>query len=123
METHDQQLFALTIDLCDDDDVLLRQERCPACLEDVFVRLHRSQVPLVAEIAGYVPANEVQRATARLQDRLDLLVSLVRAHSKAGDPLRIVVDDLMSGRQEPAVSHIQPPIEKSDGQTSPINLK
>lgn len=44
-----------------------------------------------------MPAGDVARATERLQDRFSLLASLVRAHTKLDDPLRIVVDELMSG--------------------------
>ena len=108
MEYHDVQIWELSIDVADDGDVLLRSGRCPSCQEDSFIRLHRTQIPLVAEAGGFVPAGDVVKATERLQDRLDLLISLVRAHTQAGDPLRIVVDDLATtGRHESPVQTSQ----------------
>lgn len=95
MEQSDERMWELEICLCDDGDILIEQGRCGNCDEDSLIRLHRSQIPLVAKLGGFVPADEVARATERLQDRLSILASLVRAHTKTGDPLRIVVDDLM----------------------------
>lgn len=97
MEQPDERLWELEICLCDDGDILIEQGRCWSCDESLQVRLHRSQIPLVAELGGFVPAGDVARATEQMHDRLSLLASLVRAHTKTGDPLRIVVDDLIGG--------------------------
>ena len=89
-----ERLWQLETMLCDDGDILLAQGEC-GCGDEVLVRLHRSQIPLVAKLGGFVPADDVARATERLQDRLGLVVSLVRSHCKPDDPLRIVVDALL----------------------------
>lgn len=96
MEQPDEKMYELEINLCDDGDILIEQGRCWSCNENVPIRLHRSQIPLIAKLGDCVPAGDVARATERLQDRFSLLASLVRAHTKLDDPLRIVVDELMS---------------------------
>lgn len=90
MEQPDEKMWELEISQCDDGDILIEQGD-----EYARIRLHRCHVPLIAEMSGFVPAHEVDRATERLQDRLNLIASLVRAHTKPGDPLRVVVDDLV----------------------------
>lgn len=89
-----ERLWQLETMLCADGDILPAQGEC-GCGDEVLVRLHRSQIPLVAELGGFVPADNVARATERLQDRLSLVVSLVRSHCKPDDPLGIVVDELL----------------------------
>lgn len=96
MEQPDEKMYELEINLCDDGDILIEQGRCWSCNENVPIRLHCSQIPLIAKLGDYVPAGDVARATERLQDRFSLLSALVRAHTKLDDPLRIVVDELMS---------------------------
>ena len=96
MEQPDEKMYELEISLCDDGDILIEQGRCWSCDENVPIRLHRSQIPLIAKLGDYVPVGDVTRATERLQDRFSLLASLVRAHTKLDDPLRIVVGELMS---------------------------
>ena len=97
MEQPDERLWELELSLCENGDILIEQGRCGNCDEQVLTRLHRSQIPLIAELGGFVPANDVARATERLQDRLSFMDSLVRAHTKPGEPLRIVLDDLAGG--------------------------
>ncbi len=96
MEQPDEKIYELEINLCDDGDILIEQGRCWSCDENVHIRLHRSQIPLIAKLGDCVPAGDVALATERLQDRFSLLASLMRAHTKLDDPLRIVVDELMS---------------------------
>ena len=96
MEQPDEKIYELEINLCDDGDILIEQGRCWSCDENVPIRLHRSQIPLIAKLGDYVPAGDVALATERLHDRFSLLASLVRAHTKLDDPLRIVADELMS---------------------------
>jgi len=92
----DEKIYELDITQCDDGDLLIEQGRCWSCAESVPIRLHRSQIPVIAEMGGFVAADEVTHATERMRDRLNLIASLVRAHTKLGEPLRIVVDDLMA---------------------------
>lgn len=110
MEQPDEKLWELEVSRCDDGDILIEQGRCWSCDEVLQIRLHRSQIPLVAEMGGFVPAGEVIRATERLNDRLSLLASLVRAHTKPGDPLRVVTDDLMRNfPSKPVCSPLETP--------------
>lgn len=95
MENPDERMWELQTLLCDDGDILVAQGLC-GCGDEVLVRLHRSQIPLVAELGGFVLADDVTRATERLQDRLVLVVSLVRSHCKPDDPLRLVVDGMFA---------------------------
>lgn len=97
MEEHDEKLWELQIGICDDGDILLEQGVCGSCNEAVMVRLHRTQIPLVAEYGGFVNEEEVTKATERLQDRLNILISLIRAHCKPNEPLRIIVEDVLMG--------------------------
>lgn len=97
MKQPDERLWELELSLCDNGDILIEQGRCGNCDEEILTRLHRSQIPLIAELGGFVPADDVTRATERLLDRLNLMAALVRAHSNPGDPLRVVVDDLVRG--------------------------
>lgn len=96
MKEYTERLWQLETMLCDDGDILLAQGEC-GCGDEILVRLHRSQIPLVAELGGFVPAEDVSKATERLQDRLSLVVSLVRSHCKPDDPLRLVVDGMFAG--------------------------
>ena len=112
MEHPDEQLWELEVARCDDGDILIEQGRCWSCGEELRIRLHRSHIPLVAEMGGFVPAGEVTRATEHLYDRLSLLASLVRAHTKPGDPLRIVTDDLMrNAPNKPLCSPLEAPVQ------------
>jgi len=97
MEQYDERLWELQICKCDDGDILLEQGVCGSCYEAIMVRLHRTQIPLVAEYGGFVHEEEVTKATARLEGRLKLLVSLIRAHCKPNEPLRMIVEDLLAG--------------------------
>lgn len=97
MKQPDERLWELELSLCDNGDILIEQGRCGNCDEEILTRLHRSHIPLIAELGGFVPADDVTRATERLLDRLNLMAALVRAHSNPGDPLRVVVDDLVRG--------------------------
>lgn len=103
MELPDEKLWQLEIKQCDDGDILLDQGQCWSCGEAAEIRLHRSQIHLVAELGGFVPAGDVVRATERLEDRLKLLVSLIRAHCKPHEPLRMIVEDLLMGLGEKPV--------------------
>lgn len=103
MEQHDERLWELEICKCDDGDILLEQGVCWSCSESLQIRLHRSQIPLIAELVGLVPAGDVARATERLEDRLKLLVSLIRAHCKPHEPLRMIVEDLLMSLGEKPV--------------------
>lgn len=95
MKDSDEKMWELETMLLEDGDILLAQGYC-GCGDETLIRLHRSQIPLVAELGGFVPADDVARATERLQDRLSLVVSLVRSHCKPDDPLRLVVDGMFA---------------------------
>ena len=95
MKEYTERLWQLETMLCDDGDILLAQGEC-GCGDEILVRLHRSQIPLVAELGGFVPAGDVTKATERLQDRLSLLVALVRSHCNPDDPRRLVVDGMFA---------------------------
>lgn len=97
----DERLWELDITACDDGDILLRQGRCPECHDDVSIRLHRSHLPLIAETCGWLTPIEFRHAIDRYRDRLTLLVSMVRAHSRPGDPLRAVIDELEGPAKPP----------------------
>lgn len=100
MEQPDERMWELEISQCDDGDILIEQGRCGGCGDDAIIRLHRCHIPLIAELGGFVPANDVDQTAERLQYRLNIMASLVRAHTKPGEPLRVVVDDLMADRQQ-----------------------
>ena len=102
MKDRDEKIWQLETLLCDDGDILLAQGEC-GCGDEVLVRLYRSQIPLVAELGGFVPAEAVTKATERLQDRINLMVSLVRSHCKPDAPLRLVVDNMFDGCASKAI--------------------
>lgn len=116
MEQPDERMWELEISQCDDGDILIEQGQCGNCGEDAIIRLHRCHIPLIAELGGFVPENEVAQAADRLRDRLNLMASLVRAHTKPGDPLRVVVDDLMATVAKTATvaesATVQPPASR-----------
>lgn len=91
----DEKLWQLDILACDDGDILLNQGACWSCGEDAPIRLHRSHLPLLAETAGWVTHNELQRAIEGMRDRLHLLGAMVRAHLTEGHPLRAAADELV----------------------------
>ncbi len=94
-QTPDETLYELTVTACADGDLLLEQGLCWSCDEHVPIRLHRSHLALLGTYAALVPVAEVERATDRLRDRLTLMASLVRTLTQPGDPLRLVIEDLM----------------------------
>lgn len=89
MKYPDQELLALQIGRNDDGDILLSQGDC-GCGDEVTICLHPSHVALIVEASGYVPV-EIER----LQDRLNLLAEMVRAHTKPGDQLRSAAEYLI----------------------------
>lgn len=107
---YDEKDWGLEIERCDDGDLLLRQGDCCGCGDDVVVRLHRCHFPLIAEYLDVMTREQFDNATGRLYDRLAVMGSLVRAHTKPGDPLRIVVDDLTGdGSGKPLPSPLAAP--------------
>ena len=111
MEQPDERLWELEISQCDDGDILIEQGRCGNCGEDSPIRLHRSHIPLIAELGGFVPIDDVARAIERTQDRLRFMALLVRAHTQPGDPLRIVVDGMMAAGQQSTDTPLPNPLE------------
>lgn len=90
MKNPDERLHELEIARCDDGDILLSQGY-DLDGDEYSVRLHRTHLDLLAEMAGYLSENEVARTCERLKDRLHLLAAVVTAHTRPGDPLRAAV--------------------------------
>lgn len=108
----DERLWELSITTCDDGDILLKQGDCPDCGDDIFVRLHRSHLPLLAEIAGWCTEADFRRAIAQSNERLRLLAAMVRAHCQEGHPLRAAADELVGRPSKPSA----PPMIANDGE-------
>lgn len=79
-----------------DRDLILWQGYCPEGGGECYVRLHPVHFPLLAKELGLVTAQEAAQRVERMQDRLNLLVALVRAHSPIASPLRIAADALLN---------------------------
>lgn len=62
---------------------------------DGRIVLHPTHVALLAQSAGFVPAERVTEACERLRDRINLLSSMVRAMTSDSDPLRAAVDAIV----------------------------
>lgn len=90
MKTPDERLYELEIVACDDGDILLSQGQ-DDCGDEIMVRLHRFHLGLLADMTGFVSANEVAHTLQHMNDRLNLLAAMVEAHTRLGDPLRAVV--------------------------------
>ena len=86
MNKYDEKDWGIEIAHCDDDDLLLRQGEC-GCGDDVTVRLHTCHFPLIAKHLGLMTQQEFDTATARSDDRLHILVSLINAHLAPEHPL------------------------------------
>lgn len=95
----DDLLLELEITYYDDGDVELRQGEFDGY--DMTVTLHRSQMALLAREKGFIDAEEVGRRVGAIQDRLSLLVGLVRSHCGEGHPLRAAADFLAGDAPEP----------------------
>lgn len=79
-----------------DRDLILWQGYCPEGGGECYVRLHPVHFPLLAKELGLVTAQEAAQRVERMQDRLNLLAALVRAHSPIASPLRIAADALLN---------------------------
>lgn len=101
-----EKLWELEIVTYNDGDILLTQGLCWNCQEDVPIRLHRAHMPLLAAHAGWMTADDYQRAVARYCDRLELLAAMVRAYCSHGHPLLAACDEIVgrkaSGGAAPA---------------------
>lgn len=90
MKNPDERLYELEIVACDDGDILLSQGY-DDCGEEIMVRLHPCHLDLLADMSGFVSANEVAHTLQHMNDRLNLLAAMVEAHTRQGDPLRAAV--------------------------------
>lgn len=90
MNNPDERLYELEIVACDDGDYLLTQG-FDGGGDEIMVRLHRTQLDLLAGMAGFVSENEVARVCERLKDRLNILAALIHSQTDEGDPLRAAV--------------------------------
>lgn len=110
MNNPDERLYELEIAACDDGDYLLTQG-FDGGGDEIMVRLHRTQLDLLAGMAGYVSENEVARICARLKDRLNILAALIHSQTDEGSPLRAAVAVLVPD----APRHIAAPAEPRQG--------
>lgn len=111
MSEYDEKDWGIEIERCDDGDLLLRQGDCCGCGDDVAIRLHRCHFPLIAKYLDLVTQEHFENASEQLRDRLSLLGSLVRAHTKPGEPLRLVIDAMDDATSKP---HSGPTIASGD---------
>lgn len=94
MKNPDERLYELEIAACDDGDYLLSQG-LDLNGDEYTIRLHRTQLDLLAGLAGYVSENEVARICARLKDRLNILAALIHSQTDEDSPLRAAVAAIM----------------------------
>ncbi|MCQ9373270.1 hypothetical protein NMQ14_03295 [Methyloversatilis sp. XJ19-13] len=85
-----------------DMDLVLWQGDCPNCGDDAYVRLNPCHFAALANELSFVTAPEAAHAVERMQDRLTLLVALVRSQCPPGNPLRAAVDALATDSTTPA---------------------
>ena len=79
-----------------DMDLVLWQGDCPNCGDDAYVRLNPCHFAALANELGFLTAPEAAHGVERMQDRLTLLVALVRSQCPPGNPLRAAVDALVT---------------------------
>jgi hypothetical protein len=93
---HDEQDWGLTIDRCDDGDILLRQGDACGCGDDVVVRLHPAfHFPLIAEYMGLMTQDQFESANAKSTDRLHVMAGLINASLPPEHPLVIAAAVLL----------------------------
>ena len=97
MSNYDERVLELDIEVLDDGGVELKQGEVDCY--DISVLLHPCHLDVLAGLTGFVRAAEVARACERLQDRLNLLIGLVEAHTQPSDPLRAAAHFLAGTRQ------------------------
>ncbi len=104
MTDHDERLWDLELTACDDGDLLLRQADPGHDEGYSIVRLHRSHLPLIAQYIDAVPREGHAQAIAHERQRFGLLAAAIRAHTRPGEPLRMLCDLLGGGsiRASPA---------------------
>jgi hypothetical protein len=86
----------LKIDRCDDGDILLRQGDCCGCGDDVVVRLHPAfHFSLIAEYMGLMTRAQFESATAKSNDRLQLMAGLINASLPSEHPLVVAAGVLL----------------------------
>lgn len=95
MSKYDERLWELTIERCDDDDLLIGQGDCCGCDDDIVVRLHTCHFPLIAKHLGLMTQAQFDNATAKTNDRLQLLAGLIDAHLSPAHPLVSAVGVLL----------------------------
>ncbi|MGL1833071.1 hypothetical protein ACKVEX_05630 [Rhodocyclaceae bacterium SMB388] len=59
---------------------------------DDCITLDRCHLDVLAKMAGYHLPTDLDHATERLRDRLNLVLALVRSHTGPDDPLRAAVE-------------------------------
>lgn len=109
MSKYDEQLWELTIQRCDDGDLLIGQGVCCGCDDDLVVRLHRCHFPLVAKHLGLMAQEQCDNAAAKANGHLQLLAGLIDAHLPPEHPLvraAAVLLDSTAQRNEPRLADI-----------------